>query len=73
METKADWRELMVQFTCSRCKAQRIEKYADVMKSETYGFLRNSELPEGWDTIGYSRVVCGECKAAYDRFINMED
>lgn len=73
METKSEGRELMVEFTCRRCKRKKLERYEDVMKGETYGYLHASKLPEGWGTIGYSSIACQECVAAYERFLKMEE
>ena len=68
-ETKSEGRELMVQFTCRRCKCKTIMPYDLVMIGEHYGFLHNSRLPAGWSTIGYSSIVCKVCKEAYEEFM----
>ena len=72
MTTAEEGRELMIQFTCTRCKREAIERFVDVMKGEHYDYLRNSKLPEGWETIGYGRIVCETCADAYEKFMKME-
>lgn len=70
IETNSEGRELMVQFTCRRCKCKAILPYDEVMTGEHYGYLHNSKLPPGWDKIGYSSIVCEVCAKAYEEFMN---
>ena len=70
IKTQEEGRELMIQFTCRRCKCTAIMPYNKVMTGEHYGYLRNSELPPGWGKIGYSSIVCEACAAAYKEFMN---
>ena len=72
MNTAEEGRELMIRFTCTRCKAEVIERFADVMKGEHYNQLCHSQLPKGWGTIGYSRIVCEACKDEFVKFMRME-
>ena len=62
----------MIRFTCARCKAETIERFADVMKGDHYDYLRNSKLPKGWGAIGYFSIVCEKCANEYERFMKME-
>ena len=48
MNTAEEGRELMIQFTCTRCKEKAIERFEDVMKGEHYNQLCHSQLPKGW-------------------------
>lgn len=70
IETRGSGRTLTVLFTCSRCGAETLLPYDDVMKGEHYGYLRNSELPRGWETIGYSfRLFCPKCVEGFNAFM----
>lgn len=70
IKTRSEGRELMVQFTCRRCKNTAIAPYDTVMTGEHYGYLHNSELPKDWGTIGYSSIACPECVEAFKQFMN---
>jgi hypothetical protein len=70
IETRSEGRELMVQFTCRRCKNKALMPYDTVMTGEHYNYLHNSSLPPGWDKIGYSTIVCETCAKAYEMFMN---
>lgn len=70
INTRDEGRELMVQFTCRRCRNTVILPYDAVMTGEHYGYLRNSSLPHGWGKIGYSSIVCESCAKAYELFMN---
>lgn len=70
INTRDEGRELMVQFTCRRCRNTSILPYDAVMTGEHYGYLRNSSLPPGWGEIGYSSIVCETCAKAYELFMN---
>ena len=68
--TKECGRELMVQFTCSRCKETDILPYDAVMKGEYYKYLRNSLLPNGWEMHSYlGHLFCQKCNRAYRVFM----
>lgn len=69
MEYCSSGRELAVIFTCSRCKAKQVLLYKDVMKGEHYDYLRNSLLPDGWDSHGYSQIFCPRCVKEYQDFM----
>lgn len=67
---KSHGREVMVRFTCSRCGVKELASYDDVMREESWGNLHMSTLPNGWDNIGYSSIVCQDCAEAFKKFMN---
>lgn len=70
---KADGRELLVQFTCQRCKTTHIdplEKHKDD-DHEHYGHLKfGVKPPEGWAELLHGPLLCPGCVEAYKRFMN---
>jgi len=70
IETKSDGRELMVQYTCQRCRGKVVLPYDKVMHGEHYGYLRNSDLPDGWQPVGYNSILCARCYEEYKAFMN---
>lgn len=61
-ETKASGRELVIKFACRRCGTETYMPYKQAMENDTYGYLRNSKLPEGWQETGmWCGVLCKEC------------
>lgn len=70
LQIRSDGRELMVKFTCFRCKKSESLPYDAVMNGETYGYLHNSDLPEDWEKVGYgSTILCPECSKQYKLFM----
>lgn len=65
---------LMVKFTCQRCGGIHLDKLEDMDKDpESYGYLHNLTLPEGWMRLGiFSPLLCPECVRAYARFMQNE-
>ena len=72
-EIRSQGRELSVKFTCSRCGITIHLPYDKVMIGEHYGYLHNSELPDGWEKEGYSRIFCSDCAAAFKKFMEVND
>ena len=74
-EYKSDGRELMVKFTCRRCKKELIEPLEDVGKrsSEVYGYLHNLRNPAGWWQAPHGPLLCPDCFSAYESFLNNEE
>lgn len=68
-------RELMVKFTCRRCKKELIEPLQDVIKrsNEVYGHLHNLREPEGWYEALHGPLFCPDCYKAYERFLKNEE
>ena len=69
IQTSGDGRTLAVLFTCSRCRAKTILPYEECMKGETYGYLHNSTLPEGWEYQIHGPLLCPKCAEEYHEFM----
>ena len=70
METKSSGRTLAIIFTCNRCKEHKVLPYSECMKGETYEYLHNSTLPDGWKEHGYgSQILCDKCQRDYEQFM----
>ena len=70
MQIRSSGRELTIKFTCCRCEKTEYLPFDIAMQGETYGHLHNSKLPEGWDSVGYSQILCAECAKEYELFMN---
>ena len=68
-------RELMVKFTCLRCKKELIEplQIVDKRSNEVYGYLHNLKEPEGWYEAVHGPLFCPDCYKAYERFMKNEE
>lgn len=73
-EYKADGRELMVRFTCQRCRDYVVEPLtADKIESESYGHLRYVKKPEGWKELLHGPLLCPKCFKAYQDFMQNKE
>ena len=70
-ELKARGREVMVAYTCSRCGAQVFYPLKDMLEKESYGYLHNTKLPNGWHEVN-SSLLCHDCSEAFARFMKGE-
>lgn len=68
-EIKSGWRELVVKFTCARCRAIAYMDYKDAMTGNDCYWLHQSKLPKGWEEQGYSRIFCDGCAKAFKKFM----
>lgn len=71
LQIRSQGRELTVKFNCFRCTRIEYLPYDKVMDGETYNYLHNSKLPDGWDTVGYGTLLCPDCIAEYKVFMRM--
>lgn len=62
-------REVMVKFTCMRCKRVEMRPYNAVMTEGAQGNLHCSELPEGWTEYSMAGILCNRCSDNLKRFI----
>lgn len=66
---KEHGRELMIRYTCCRCKAQELLPYESSMK-ESYDILSHSEIPKGWvDASHGNELFCSNCWEEYLKFL----
>lgn len=74
MQTKSNGRTLAVLFICDRCKSKAVLPYDECMKGETYDYLHNSTLPDGWAYHGgyNGPMLCPDCEKRYQDFMNMK-
>lgn len=72
IETKKYGREVMVQFTCQRCRKTACLPYTEVMTGDHYGYLHNSKMPEGWSEL-YYQPMCEDCTSAFKAFMTVQD
>lgn len=72
IQTYDEGRRLMVQFECRRCGCAEVRPYSEVMTGEHYGYLRNSELPKGWQKVDYCTLLCPKCYDEYAEFMNIK-
>lgn len=66
-------REVMVKFTCMRCKRVEMRPYNAVMTEGAQGNLHCSELPEGWTEYSMAGILCNRCSDKLKRFIGGEE
>lgn len=66
---EARGREVMVKFTCMRCKRVEMRPYNAVMTEGAQGNLHCSELPEGWTEYSMAGILCNRCSDKLKRFI----
>lgn len=69
LQIRSQGRELTVKFTCYRCSKFEFLPYDKVIDGECYGYLHNSKLPEGWDSVGYGQILCPTCTNLYKLFM----
>lgn len=70
-EYKADGRELMVRFTCQRCKDYVVEPLTEnKIANDSYGWLHAIKKPEGWAELPYNQLLCPKCYKAYQDFMH---
>lgn len=62
-------REVMVKFTCMRCKRVEMRSYNAVMTKSADGNLHCSEVPEGWTDYRMDGLLCNRCSDKLKRFI----
>lgn len=72
IETKRNGRELMVKFTCRRCKKVECLPYDEVMTGDHYGYLHNSSLPDKWTTL-HGLPMCEFCTGAFKVFMEAKE
>ena len=63
-------RDLMVRFTCCRCKRQEMLPWAHVMPEGKEGYIRNSLLPPHWEHWAGMLMFCPACRAEFREFLN---
>lgn len=63
---------LMVQHECRRCGKTYLEKLETAMKrsSEVYRVPNDIYIPPEWEKVGWCLVMCKECYAEYEEFID---
>ena len=61
-------RRLMIEFTCRRCEGTRVEPLEPLVDNDTYGYLHNIKLPEGWTGfVGFP--MCPTCTKELKEFM----
>lgn len=63
-------RDLMVRFTCCRCKKQEMLTWAQAMPESKEGYIRNSCLPGGWEHWAGLLLFCSNCRNEFKQFLN---
>ena len=69
-------RRLMIEFSCRRCRRVELEPLESaVARMDDYSPFRLDDIPypAGWKDGGFFyNILCPDCAAAYERFMNME-
>ena len=76
MQCKGYGRELLIQFSCYRCKKTHIEtlESATARSEDHYDHINHIRLPKGWSEERYNSVVlCDECTIKLQRFFKGEE
>lgn len=64
-------RELMIRYTCTRCKDYVVEPLTpEKVGNESYGHLYNIKEPEGWKELLHGPLLCPKCVKAYEDFMH---
>lgn len=75
LECKGYGRELLIQFSCYRCKKTQIEtlESASARSEDHYDYINHIRLPKGWSEERCNSVVlCDECTIKLQRFLKGE-
>ena len=76
LQCKGHGRELLIQFSCHRCKKTHIEtlESAYVRSKDHYDQIDHMNLPKGWSSERYNSVVlCDECTIKLQSFLKGEE
>lgn len=76
LECNGHRRELLIQFSCYRCKKTYIEtlESASARSEDHYDYINHIRLPKGWSEERYASIVlCDECTIKLQHFLEGEE
>lgn len=65
-------RDLMVRFTCCRCKKTELMTWTQAMPESKEGYIRHSYLPGGWEDWAGMLLFCPDCRKEFNLFLHPE-